>query len=146
MQSMLGLFFLCHGFAHLAFYRGGDSHQRINPSRFTLLSGKLRPGRGAFILYRWSWPLVTGAYWVSALGYLTERPWAVPLALGATLVSILSCIFGLPETRIGIFLNLLLLAMLTSVTPVSNGVAGKSVLDQFEVLLFWRDPSRAVTP
>ena len=58
------------------------------------------------------WLLTAVAFLLAAVAALTNEGWWILAAFGVTLFSLLLCIIALPETRIGIAVNVLLLAML----------------------------------
>lgn len=115
MRIALGLLMALHGAAHLVGFVG--SWQLGGPDssiayKTTVLAGKLdigQPGVRAMGIF---WLLTAAAFWVASAGALMDRPWWLLAAFGVSLFSLLLCVVALPDSRIGIAVNLLIIALL----------------------------------
>ena len=115
MRIALGILMGLHGIAHLVGFVGSwqlaGAASNI-PYKTTLLSGRLHFG-GAGVRAMGMFWLITAVVFLSvAVGALTSQSWWILGALGVLVFSLVLCIVALPETRIGIGVNLALLGLL----------------------------------
>jgi hypothetical protein len=115
MRIALAVLMALHGVAHLVGFVG--SWQLAGPDsnipyKTTILAGRLDLGGPGVRAMGVFWLVTAIAFMLTSVGALTTHPWWIVAALGVTLFSLTLCIVGLPETRIGIAVNLLILAML----------------------------------
>jgi hypothetical protein len=115
MRIALAVLMTLHGIAHLVGFVG--SWQLVGaesniPYKTTLLSGRLRLSGAGVRAMGMFWLSTAVAFVLAALGALMNQPWWITGAFGTMLFSLMLCIVALPETRIGIGVNLLLLGLL----------------------------------
>ena len=115
MRIALAVLMALHGVAHLVGFVG--SWQLAGPDgtiahKTTLLAGKMALNGAGVRAMGIFWLLTAVAFLLAAVAALTNEGWWILAAFGVTLFSLLLCIIALPETRIGIAVNVLLLAML----------------------------------
>jgi hypothetical protein len=115
MRIALAVLMALHGAAHLVGFvgswqlAGADSK---TPYKATLLARKLDLGGVGVRAMGVFWLLTALAFMVAAAGAFTNQSWWLLTTLGVALFSLTLCITALPETRIGIAVNLLLMAAL----------------------------------
>lgn len=110
MYIVLALFLLLHGIAHFVGFAGTwGLSDKIAPQT-TLLDGRIPMGPGAMRVVGILW-LITGVtFAVAALGALRHNSWWPGLALSVAVTSLVLSIFGLPEARVGIAINVFIIA------------------------------------
>lgn len=82
------------------------------PYKTTLLAGRLNAGDGGMRFAGLVWLTLGFAFVASAVGVLARLTWGTAVATLATVVSLLLCILGWPDTRFGVVVNLVLGAWL----------------------------------
>jgi hypothetical protein len=115
MRFALAVLMGLHGVAHLVGFVG--AWQLAGPEstiryRTTLLSGRLRLGGAGVRAMGMFWLIAAVAFVLVASAALLNQPWWILGAFGTALFSLMLCIVALPETRIGIGVNFLLLGLL----------------------------------
>ena len=115
MRIALAVLLALHGVAHLVGFVG--SWQLAGPDssipyKTTILSGRLNIGGPGVRAMGVFWLLTAVAFVLTAVGALTSHPWWTIAALSVTLFSLTLCIVALPETRIGVAVNVFILAAL----------------------------------
>jgi hypothetical protein len=105
-----------HGLAHLPGFLSAWRLAALEelPYSTHVLAGRLHVGDAGARVLGTLWLLTALAFWLAADLVMLDRTGWVPLILGAGTVSLLLCALGLPETRIGLALNVALLAALLS--------------------------------
>ena len=88
--------------------------------RTTVLAGRLDLGDGGIRSVGVLWLLATVVFVLAAVGLWTEQSWWWPLAIGASVASIVLCVLGLPDAWIGILANLLVLGLALFVADVRD--------------------------
>lgn len=78
----------------------------------TVLAGRVDIGAAGIRVFGLLWLLATVGYVVAGMGVFTVQPWWQTLTLGVTLLSLVICILGLPETVFGVLINLAILGYL----------------------------------
>jgi uncharacterized protein DUF6544 len=114
MRYAIAAFLLAHGIAHLPGFavpwRLLSSPEM--PYSTTLLSGRWDVGAAGIRFIGLAW-LVTGLTFVAAaIGYARNSPWAVILIAAVAMASLVLSVVNWPLARIGVFLNVGVLAML----------------------------------
>ena len=92
-----------HGFAHLV---GFVVPWRIAtlkemPYRTTLFVGSIDSGERGIRAVGVLWLIAAVAFAVSGLGVILRAPWSVPLTAIAVVCSVVLCVAGGPDSRIG---------------------------------------------
>lgn len=83
----------------------------------TLLGGRLDVGAGGMRVVGLLWLVAALAFGVSAGAVVSRAPWSLPLTLIVASCSLLLSIAGWPDSRIGVFVNLAILALLLVTRP-----------------------------
>ena len=103
-----------HGFAHLVGFivpwRIADLKEM--PYHTTLLAGSLDIGERGIRAVGVLWLIAAVAFAVCGVGVILRAPWSHPLAAMVVVFSILLCVAGWPDSRIGVFVNLAVAAVL----------------------------------
>ena len=114
MRIALAVLMLLHGFAHLPGFMASWRLAKFEemPYHTTVFAGTVDIGdagtRGVGAL----WLLLSLAFVASAAGAFTHTPWWTGAALVTALVSAALCIVAWPEARLGLPVNLAILAAL----------------------------------
>jgi hypothetical protein len=82
------------------------------PYRTTVLAGRLNIGDAGTRVTGVVWALLAIAFAGAGAGLLLRTPWWNQVAWFATVVSLVMCVLGWPETRLGVLVNLALGAWL----------------------------------
>jgi hypothetical protein len=115
MRVALAVLMTLYGIGHLVGFVGSwqlVGPERNIPYRTTLLSGRLHLGGAGVRAMGMFWLFAAVAFVTVAAGALTNQRWWILGASGSSLFSLVLCIVALPETRVGIGVNFLLLALL----------------------------------
>jgi len=111
MRFVVALFLFVHGFAHTVGFVVPWRIAKLEeaPYKTTVLAGKVDVGHVGIRFIGVIW-LLTALTFFAAGGLLVGRyPWWQPLTLGTALFSTVLCVAGLPESRLGIPVNILIL-------------------------------------
>ena len=114
MRFALGLLMALHGFAHLV---GMVVSWQLAPLegaiyKTTLLSGRVDVGDAGMRVMGALWLLTALGFAIASFATFTGRPWFVAAAIAVSVVSLALSIVALPDSRIGIAVNVLILAAL----------------------------------
>lgn len=114
MRIIVGLILLAHGFAHLVGF--------VVPWRLmappaagyktTLLAGTIDAGDTGIRVVGVLWLIAAIAFAASGVGLVTLQPWWRTLTLSAALFSFMLSVLGWPDSRIGAWIDLAVLAFL----------------------------------
>lgn len=115
MRIALAFLMAIHGFAHLPGFLSSWRLAKIEglPYGTTVLNGRLDLGDAGIRAIGVSWLLLAVGFWVASAGAIANRPWWVPAAASLAVGSLLLCVLGWPEARIGVAVNLILLMALS---------------------------------
>jgi hypothetical protein len=114
MRFMFASVLLAHGVAHLV---GFVSSWQLGtlaelPDKTTILAGRVDVGDAGVRMMGVLWLLAALVFLVAAFAVATEAGWAVRFTLAAVLVSLVLCVVGWPDARIGVAVNLGLVLLL----------------------------------
>ena len=116
MRFVLAGFLVAHGVAHLV---GLVSSWQLAtlpevPYKTTLLSGHLDVGDAGMRVMGGLWLLAALALVIAAVAVATEAGWAMRFTAAGVVASLLLCLVGWPDTRVGVAVNvgLILLSVL----------------------------------
>jgi hypothetical protein len=113
MRIVLALLLGAHGFAHvvgfLVTWRLVKSTDV--PYHTTILNGAVDLGHAGIRLYGVAWLLLAAAFVAVAAGLWLQAPWWYAAGAAAVAASLLFCMLGWPETRIGLLVNILLIGL-----------------------------------
>jgi hypothetical protein len=114
MRVALALLMALHGVAHLVGFlvpwRLMTSEDA--PYGTTVLAGRLDLGETGIRAFGMLWLLAGFAFWITAVGAVTNRPSWLGMAWFVASASLILSLFGLPDSRIGVPVNVLILAVL----------------------------------
>jgi hypothetical protein len=114
MRIAIAMLMLFHGVAHLPGFavpwRLVSSPEM--PYRTTVLAGHLYVGATGIRAVGVLWLLLALAFVAAAASAFASREWWVPLATGVAFASLALSLVALPGSRIGVAVNLVLLAAL----------------------------------
>jgi hypothetical protein len=112
MRIMLAVLMVLHGVAHLP---GFVSEWRLAnlegiPYRTTILAGRADLGDAGIRVVGMLWLLSAVGFWVAGVAAISDLSWWIPVATAIALGSLLLSLVELPEARIGVVVNLAILA------------------------------------
>jgi hypothetical protein len=112
MRILLGLVLLLHGAAHLPGFVNEWRLANLEglPYRTTVLAGRLDLGDAGIRVVGALWFVAAIAFGVAGAAALWNWSWWIPAATGVTLGSLLLSLVELPDSRIGVVVNLVILA------------------------------------
>lgn len=114
MRTAVAIFMILHGIAHLP---GFVVPWRIatfkdTPYKTTLLSGRLDVGDTGIRIIGVLWLAVAIAFVVAGIAMIAGTQWWGVTAICVALVSLVLSLLSLPEARIGVAVNIAILALL----------------------------------
>ncbi len=114
MHIILALLLFGHGFAHLPGFLVSWKLMTLKemPYKTTILAGNLHVGDLGMRVFGFLWLGVAGAFAACSIGVGARLPWWQSAALITSLFSLLLCIAGWPDARLGVIINIALLAFL----------------------------------
>jgi hypothetical protein len=120
MQYVIAIILLIHGIAHLVGFVVPWRIAKLEeaPYKTTLMGGRLDVGDAGIRIVGVVWLLIALAFFVSgtALLFLSGWWWSYTLVVAA--ISLVLCVLGLPDSKFGIPINVVILGYL---------LAGKSL-------------------
>jgi hypothetical protein len=134
-----------HGFAHLPGF--AVAWQLITnaelPYRTAVLHGRLDLGDAGIRIYGLCWLALAGGFAIAAVGVAQRASWWLVLVEALVLMSLLFCVLGWPDTRFGVFANLLTIALAFATLQFSG--SGVAIRDP-DVDALWdrTEPSRGL--
>lgn len=123
MYIAFAIFLFLHGFAHLVGFAGPWGVGGMTKPYGELLGGRIPTGLGGMRIVGLFWLLGTLAFTAAAVGLLRHSPWWPAVTLVAAAGSLILSILGLPESRLGIPINIVILGVLI-LTQLSGGTFG----------------------
>jgi hypothetical protein len=115
MRVALAILMALHGVAHLVGFIGSwqlAGSESTIPYKTTVLAGRLNLGGPGIRAMGVFWLLTAVGFWLAATGAFMNQSWWTLAALGVALFSLMLSIVGLPDSRIGVAVNLVILAAL----------------------------------
>lgn len=114
MHIALAVILFGHGFAHLV---GFVVSWRIAilkeiPYKTTVLADSVNVGDLGIRVMGILWLIAALAFAVSGIGVLARLPWWLPVTVIVAAFSFFLCIIGWPDSRIGVFINVAIVAFL----------------------------------
>lgn len=114
IRIAFAVFLVLHGIAHgvgfASAWRLGEFREA--PLDTTLLAGRLDVGAAGIRVVGVLWLLTGAAFVVAAVGVWRDAAWWLPVTASVAVVSLAISILGLPEARIGVVIEVLLLSAL----------------------------------
>jgi hypothetical protein len=107
MRFVLAFFLLAHGVAHLVGFVSSWKLATLAelPYKTTVFSGRIDVGDTGIRVLGVVWLLTALAFLVAAFAVATETGWAVRFTLAAVIASLILCVVGWPDARIGVAVN-----------------------------------------
>lgn len=114
MQYALAAILAIHAVAHLVGFVVPWRLAKLEEMPFgtTILGGRIDVGDRGIRVVGILWLLASLAYLAAALGLALLQPWWIPAVAIVTVVSLLLCVLGWPDSRIGVAVDLAILAFL----------------------------------
>jgi len=114
MRIVVAALLIIHGVAHLPGFvvSWRLAAPREMPYKTTLFGGFVNVGDAGIRVVGILWLVAALALAMCGIGVLARAPWWTPVTPTAALFSLLLSIAGWPESRIGVFVNVALLALL----------------------------------
>ena len=120
MRIAMAALLVAHGLAHLVGFFG--SWHLLDESRMpystTVFAGHVDVGDAGIRVIGIFWALVGLAFAVAATGLLLRASWWLPLTVSVVGASLILCAAGWPAARIGVFVNVGILAILAAAMAV----------------------------
>lgn len=114
MNFLVSVLLFIHGFAHLVGFvvTFKLKHFDETPFKTTLFYGKIDLGENGIKIFGLFWLIFSLAFFLSFLGILYEYTWGDNFTLVISILSLILCIFGLPDSKFGILINLLIISLI----------------------------------
>ncbi len=114
MRIALGVILFGHGFAHLVGFvvSWRIATLRELPYKTSVLADSVNVGNLGIRVVGILWLVTALAYAVCGIGVLTRVHWWLPVTMIVAAVSFFLCIIGWPDSRIGVFVNIAIMAFL----------------------------------
>ena len=108
MRFVLAFVLVAHGVAHLVGFVSSWKLATVAevPYKTTIFSGRVDVGDAGIRVMGVLWLLAALAFLVAAIAVATETGWAVRFTLAAVIASLILCVVGWPDARIGVAVNL----------------------------------------
>lgn len=124
VRMALALFLAAHGIAHLVGFlvpwRLLASEEA--PYRTTLFAGSVDVGDAGIRLVGLAWLILAAAFVAGGVAVVTGQAWATRWVLYVSAASLVACLAGWPDARIGVWVNLIIL--LAAVAVARGWVGG----------------------
>lgn len=121
MYPLLAFFLLLHGMAHVVGFVGPWGISNSVQPQSTLLAGKISIGMIGMRTLGIFWLGGALAFTVAAFGVLRHAPWWPGFTFGAAIGSLILCILSVPQSKIGIPINVaIILTLLLSHPGVAS--------------------------
>jgi hypothetical protein len=114
LRISLALLMALHGLAHVPGVVGSWRLAPLEaiPPHTTVLAGRLDVGEGGMRILGAAWLLAAALFWLSSAGASAGRVWWLPVAVGAATLSLVLTVLELPYARVGLVVNVAILAVL----------------------------------
>jgi hypothetical protein len=114
MRFVLASFLLAHGVAHLVGFVSSWKLATLAelPYKTTVFSGRVDVGDAGIRVMGLLWLLAALAFLVASIAVATEAGWAVRFTLAAVIASLMLCLVGWPDARVGVAVNVGLVLLL----------------------------------
>jgi hypothetical protein len=109
VRILVALLLLAHGVAHGVGFAGAWRLSPQIPYKTTLLAGRLDAGPTGIRVVGVIWLVLAAAFALTAAGAFARAGWWHPLALGIAAASLVLCVLAVPDAKIGVAVNVVLL-------------------------------------
>lgn len=110
MRIAIAIVLALHGFAHVVGFAGSFGLAESIPYRTTVLGGTVDLGDGGIRAVGILWLVAAAAFLVASAAAMTNQEWWVKALLVAAVGSLVLGVMALPEARIGVAIDVLILA------------------------------------
>ena len=110
MRIALAVFLALHGFAHFVGFAGSFGLAESIPYKTTVLGGTVELGDAGIRAFGMLWLAAAGAFLVASAAAMTNQEWWVKAVLIAATGSLVLSLMAMPEARVGVVIDLLILA------------------------------------
>jgi hypothetical protein len=115
MRIALALLMAFHGVAHLvSFVEAWRLMPQTFPYKTTVLAGRVDLGDSGIRAVGVVWLLTGVAFAAAAIGLVAEVAWWMPVALGASIASLLLSAAELPQARIGVGIDIAIIVAIVA--------------------------------
>jgi len=119
MYVAFAILLLLHGFAHLVGFVGPWGIANSIAPQGTLLAGRLSTGMIGMRIVGILWLGGSLVFTIASVGVLRHAAWWPSFTFGAAVASLLLCILNLPQSKLGIPINIvIILALLVTHSEV----------------------------
>lgn len=114
LRWVLSIVFIVHGFSHLVGFvvPWGIGEVKDAPYKTTLLADRVDVGDTGIRVFGVLWLIAALAFVVAGIACLTGQAWWITYATWTAVFSLLLSILGWPDARIGVVVDLMILALL----------------------------------
>jgi len=113
MRGVLGVIMAIHGIAHLVgFLVPWRLIKTSEEPATTILAGRVHMGDAGMRVFGIIWLGLAIGFVIAGIGAWTGSRWWIRFATGVALPSLLFCVLALPQSKIGIPVNLAILALI----------------------------------
>jgi hypothetical protein len=109
MRLFLATFMILHGFAHMVGFAGALGLSTEIPYKTTIMSGHVEVGTIGMRFMSVLWLLAALAFVLVGLAAWADQTWWMDAALGIAAASLMLCMIELPEARVGMAINTMIL-------------------------------------
>lgn len=110
MRIAIAIVLALHGFAHVVGFAGSFGLAESIPYRTTVLGGTVDLGDGGIRAVGILWLVAAAAFLVASAAAMTNQEWWVKALPVAAVGSLVLGVMALPEARIGVAIDVLILA------------------------------------
>lgn len=114
MRVVMAVLMVLHGAAHIVGFL--TSWRLVTPEgrayKTTVMAGHVDLGSVGIHAFGVLWLATAVAFWLASLAAFADRSWWMPAALSAALVSLFLSLVALPESRIGVPINVAIIIAL----------------------------------
>lgn len=110
MRIAIAIVLALHGFAHVVGFAGSFGLAESIPYKTTVLGGTVDLGDGGIRAVGILWLVAAAAFLVASAAAMTNQEWWVKALLVAAVGSLVLGVMALPEARIGVAIDVLILA------------------------------------
>jgi hypothetical protein len=116
MKSAIALFLFLHGLAHVVGFASAFRLLPGIPYKTTVAGGRVDLGEAGIRELGSVWMILALGFAAAAVGLLAHAPWTTSLLVLVTFGSLLLCAVNLPEAKIGLLLDVLILIGMAAMT------------------------------
>ncbi|HEX6643233.1 MAG TPA: hypothetical protein VF037_01065 [Gemmatimonadales bacterium] len=114
MRIAIAIFLALHGFAHVVGFAGSFGLAESVPYKTTVLGGTVDLGDAGMRAFGILWLVGAAAFLVASASAMSNQDWWVKATLVAASFSLVLSLMALPEARIGVLLDGLIIAAIVA--------------------------------